>query len=83
MKHISLIAAALCLLVAPAAAQGPDRPPLDREKMWPAADGGGWKKPVLITFQRTWEDALAVQKETGRSILICINMRLTQSSWKG
>src|SRR5262245_65077961 len=42
--------------------------------MWPAADAEGWKKPVLITWQRTWEDAVAVSKETKRPILVCINM---------
>jgi len=46
----------------------------NREGMWPAATAEDWKKPVLITFQRTWEDALAVSKETGKAILICVNM---------
>jgi hypothetical protein len=42
--------------------------------MWPAASEEDWKKPVLITWQRTWEDAVAVATETGRPILVCINM---------
>ncbi|MEN8149161.1 MAG: hypothetical protein ABFS86_05015 [Planctomycetota bacterium] len=46
----------------------------DREGMWPAPTAEDWSKPVLITFQRTWEDALAVSKETGKPILICVNM---------
>ncbi|MEM8884956.1 MAG: hypothetical protein AAGD14_12865 [Planctomycetota bacterium] len=47
---------------------------LGREGMWPAPTAEDWKKPVLITFQRTWKDALEVSKATGRAILICINM---------
>ncbi len=45
-----------------------------REAMWFAPTAEDWKKPVLITFQRTWEDALAVSKETQKPILVCINM---------
>ncbi|MFV2038820.1 MAG: hypothetical protein ACC660_01100, partial [Acidimicrobiales bacterium] len=33
-----------------------------------------WAKPVQITFQRTWKDAVAVSKETNKPILVCINM---------
>ncbi|MHC4931577.1 MAG: hypothetical protein ACYTGV_05230, partial [Planctomycetota bacterium] len=47
---------------------------LTREQMWPAPTAEDWRKPCLITFQRTWEDALAVSRETGKPILICINM---------
>ncbi len=45
-----------------------------REGMWPAPTAEDWAKPVLIQFQRTWEDAVAVSKETGKPILCCINM---------
>ena len=45
-----------------------------REQMWPAATAEEWKKPVLIQFQRTWEDARAISKQTGKPILCCINM---------
>jgi hypothetical protein len=45
-----------------------------RESMWAAPTAEDWQKPVLITFQRTWDDALAVAKETARPILVCINM---------
>ncbi|MCC6671838.1 MAG: hypothetical protein IT458_12320 [Planctomycetes bacterium] len=52
-----------------------DRPaPTTREQMWFAPTAEDWQKPVRITFQRTWEDALAVAKETGRPILVCVNM---------
>tara|TARA_R110002072_G_scaffold80149_19_gene184425 strand:+ start:1247 stop:3616 length:2370 start_codon:yes stop_codon:yes gene_type:complete len=45
-----------------------------REAMWFAPTADDWKKPVLIRWQRTWEDALEVSQETGRPILICVNM---------
>jgi len=47
---------------------------VNREQMWYAPTAEDWKKPVLVHFQRTWEDALAVSKETGKPILICVNM---------
>jgi len=45
-----------------------------REEMWRAPTAEDWQKPVLITFQRSWEDAFAVSRETGKPILACINM---------
>jgi tetratricopeptide (TPR) repeat protein len=53
---------------------GPPSPPADKQAMWPAATAEEWKRPVLIPFQRTWEDAVAVAKEEGKQILVCINM---------
>src|SRR5262245_45249653 len=44
------------------------------EKMWPAPTAADWKKPVLIECQRTWGDAVTVARETGKPILVCINM---------
>ncbi len=64
--------ASLCLGSLPAQTTGPA--PGAREAMWPAPKAADWKKPVLIQWQRTWEDALAVSKETRKPILICINM---------
>ena len=29
---------------------------------------------MLLTFERNWDDALAVSRETGKAILICVNM---------
>lgn len=60
------------LLVAPSA--GAQVPGVSREQMWPAPTAEDWAKPCLITFQRSFEDALAVSKETGRPILVCVNM---------
>ncbi|MEZ6194635.1 MAG: hypothetical protein R3F20_02740 [Planctomycetota bacterium] len=49
-------------------------PGVSREQMWYAPTEEDWAKPCLIEFQRTWDDALAVAKETGKPILICVNM---------
>lgn len=45
-----------------------------REQMWPAPTDADWEKPVLVTWQRSWADAVAVARETGRALLVCINM---------
>lgn len=45
-----------------------------REQMWPAPTDADWEKPVLVTWQRSWTDALSVARETGRALLVCINM---------
>ena len=47
---------------------------VDRERMWYAPTAEDWKKPVLITWQRTWEDAVEVSRATGKPILVCVNM---------
>jgi hypothetical protein len=49
-------------------------PGVSREAMWPAPTAEDWRKPCLITWQRTYEDAQAVSRETGKPILICVNM---------
>ncbi len=79
-------AASLCLqtpaVPAPAATPAPNPtgvqqsgPPVGaREAMWPAPTAEDWAKPVQITWQRTWEDAVAVSKETGKPLLVCVNM---------
>jgi hypothetical protein len=54
-------------------AQGPDSR-LSREQMWYAPTAEDWAKPCLLTFQRTWEDAVAISKETKKPILVCISM---------
>ncbi|MEZ6014699.1 MAG: hypothetical protein R3F49_06280 [Planctomycetota bacterium] len=45
-----------------------------REAMWFAPTAEDWAKPVLIHWERTWEDAVAVSQETQKPILVCINM---------
>ena len=44
------------------------------QQMWPTPSAEDWKRPVLITFQRSWEDAVAVSQQTGKPIMICVNM---------
>lgn len=48
--------------------------PGSREAMWPAPTAEDWAKPVQITWQRTWEDAMATSKETGKPIMVAVNM---------
>ena len=69
-----LLLLAVAFLISSAAAQDPGRRRVNREQMWPAPTDEDWKRPCLITWQRTWEDAKAVARETGRAILICVNM---------
>lgn len=45
-----------------------------RQAMWPSPTAEDWAKPVPITWQRTWEDAVAVSEETGKPIMIAVNM---------
>lgn len=66
---------AIGLCLAPLAiAQATASQPAARENMWPAPSAEDWKRPVLIRFQRTWEDAVALSKETQKPILVCVNM---------
>jgi tetratricopeptide (TPR) repeat protein len=60
----------------PSDGKGPAEPPrgIERDRMWPAPTAEDWRKPCLITWQRTWEDAVAVSREEQRPILVCINM---------
>ncbi|RMH05074.1 MAG: hypothetical protein D6702_01325 [Planctomycetota bacterium] len=64
---------------------GPPPPGLDREAMWPAPTAEDWARPCLIHWQRTWEDAVAVSKETGKPILVCVNMdgEIASEHWAG
>jgi len=45
-----------------------------REGTWPAPTAEDWRKPCLITWQRTFDDAIAVSKATTKPILVCVNM---------
>jgi tetratricopeptide (TPR) repeat protein len=42
--------------------------------MWQAPTRADWVKPCLVPWQRNFEDAFAVAEETGKPILICVNM---------
>lgn len=50
------------------------RPNVNREEMWFAPSAEDWKKPCLVKWQRNWEDALALQRQTARALLVCVNM---------
>ncbi len=52
----------------------PDVAPQSREAIWFAPTAEDWKKPCLVRWQRSFEDAIAVSKQTGRPILVCVNM---------
>lgn len=47
---------------------------LPREQMWRPPTAQEWAQPTLIPWQRSWKDALAVMQETGKPILVCVNM---------
>jgi tetratricopeptide (TPR) repeat protein len=44
------------------------------EAMWPAPTAADWEKPCLVPWQRSFADALRVSAETGKPILVCVNM---------
>ncbi len=67
-------ALAVVVLAGLSTAQGGSPPAGSREAMWPAPTKADWAKPCLIRWQRTYDDAIAVSKETGRPLLICVNM---------
>lgn len=49
-------------------------PGTTEQQMWPAATAEGWKKPVLIPWQRSFDDALRVARATHKPILVAVNM---------
>ncbi len=62
------------LAAAPFAALATAQAGVDREAMWDAPTAEDWAKPTLITWQRTFEDAVAVARAEGRPLLIAVNM---------
>jgi hypothetical protein len=44
------------------------------ESMWPPPTAEDWQRPVLVHWQRTFDDALKVAQATGKPILVCVNM---------
>ena len=71
-RSVLPLAAGLLALVAAAAAQS--GPAQSREATWWPPTAEEWRRPCLIRWQRTWEDAQALSKQTGKAILVCINM---------
>lgn len=62
------------LLLLSSSAQALQVDGVSREQMWYSPTEEDWAKPCLIQWQRTWDDALGVAKESGKPILICVNM---------
>jgi hypothetical protein len=55
------------------------------EAMWPAATAEGWKKPVLVAWQRSFDDALRVARAEKKPILVAVNMdgEIASEHWAG
>jgi tetratricopeptide (TPR) repeat protein len=47
---------------------------LTEEDMWPAATAEGWKRPVLVHWQRSFDDAMKVAQERQMPVMVCVNM---------
>ena len=47
---------------------------IGREAMWPAPSAEDWAKPCLIQWERTFDDALDVSRQTGKPLMVCVNM---------
>jgi len=47
---------------------------LTEEDMWPAATADGWKRPVLVQWQRSFDDAMRVARERNMPLMVCVNM---------
>ncbi len=71
---LRVFAAPLFALAATAQEGVPAPPGLVPEQMWPAPTAEDWQKPVLIQWQRTWDDAVRLSQETKKPILVCVNM---------
>lgn len=84
MRHIRwiVLTIASCLASRPATACPQDRPAqpgglpagVTREQMWPAPTAADWNLPCLIQWQRSWDDAVAISRQTKQPILVCVNM---------
>ncbi len=73
LRGVAILLAGV-IVVSASVAQTDTPQPGSREAMWWAPTAEDWQKPVLIQWQRTWDDAVALAKETGRPILVCVNM---------
>jgi len=74
LAGVARLLTVLVAFVPVASAQMGPRNSTAREAMWPAPTAEDWQRPCLITWQRTWEDAVAVSRETGKPLLVCVNM---------
>ncbi len=67
------VPAALLALASAAHATAP-QDGRSREEIWYAPTAEDWAKPCLITWQRSWDDAVALALRTGRPLMIAVNM---------
>ncbi len=47
---------------------------MTEEQMWPAASAEGWKKPVLVQWQRSFTDAWKTARERNMPLMVVVNM---------
>jgi hypothetical protein len=47
---------------------------LTEEEVWPAATAEQWREPVLVRWQRSFDDAMRVARARNMPILVCVNM---------
>ena len=73
---LGLQCAGASILLAQTGSTGQDGLPApgSREAMWPAPTAADWSSPCLISWQRSFDDAVHVARQTGKPILICVNM---------
>ncbi|MBL4770208.1 MAG: hypothetical protein JKY61_03455, partial [Planctomycetes bacterium] len=74
LSSLILVALAGLCPLSTAQPQGQEAGSAPREVMWQAPTRADWVKPCLVPWQRNFEDAFAVAEETGKPILICVNM---------
>jgi hypothetical protein len=73
-SRVSVLSSLFALLPLTAQEGVPAPPGLVPEQMWYAPTAEDWAKPVLIRWQRTWQDAVRLSQETKKPILVCVNM---------
>jgi hypothetical protein len=72
--RLSLLLLALGALALPSSTSLAQTPNVSREQMWFAPTREDWEKPCLIHWERTYEDAVAVARASGKALLVCVNM---------
>ncbi|MFN0243487.1 MAG: hypothetical protein ACKVWV_11400 [Planctomycetota bacterium] len=60
-------------------------PGTTEEAMWPAASAEQWKRPCLVRWQRSFDDALRVARAERRPIMVAVNMdgEIASEHWAG
>ena len=71
---LAVASAFACVTFATAQEGVPAPPGLVPEQMWPAPTAADWQKPVMIRWQRTWQDAVRLSQATKKPLLVRVNM---------